>query len=488
MITNGNLSDLLQSIVYENPNKRLLVNDFFRLPKENQEFLKRYQGIQWEIKKIYIKLILQVPFFLINTCINLFLSIFYIKQNYKFKRSITNTDVLFISHATTSNAEHNSDIYFEDIPNKFLDNKKEVGILYLNHNKTGYSRMLKKLILKNNSHLILLMPKIMGPFDSITYFRFIIIEIANRVILSRSYKLNDIRKSRIVLYSIFSLMKRETYSNFHLLKKYRKAINNSPVENVFLTLEGHGYEEEIINQTYISKPNAVIWLRQHSPISLAQIGVFNILKSLKKSTNVLTTGLAYSNLFNQHSKNIKTFTIGTSKSRAIHATPKRNFAILVAPEGTEKSTLEFLDFIFNLNDKFNGFEFIFRIHPNLDTNWKIRKKIQKNLSKLNFRVSAESLDQDLMQSSTTLYRSSAVAIESLAYGNLPIYLNFDGNPKLDVFSVIENNFPKLHDLSDFHLFFKMLSQEKSYSVDPNIYTHLFKPIQTNLVSEYIFRN
>lgn len=483
-----NLSEILQSILDENPKEKLLLNDYFRLPKENQEFLERYRAVHWKLPRILGRIIIQVPSFMIYTIINLILSIYYRKQNQNFRQSITKTDELFISHATTSNAESNTDVYYENIPNKFLENNKHVTILYLNHNKSDYSKILEKLISKNNSNTTLLMPKFMGLADYLGFIGFIGIAIVDRIKLSRKYRDYDNLKSRIILHSILSLMKRETYSNYHLLLKYNLIQCYSSIENIFLTLEGHAYEEEIIKQTSIKYPRTIIWLRQHSPISLAQIGVFNILKSIKKPVYVLTTGPAYSTLLNKYSINIISFVIGTSKSRSIYKSPEKGYAVLVAPEGTEKSTLDFLNFIHNLNEDFNKTNFIFRIHPNLIANRKIKKQIRRNLSKHNFRLSFESLDKDLIQTCATLYRGSAVAIESLSFNNLPIYMNFDDNLNLNVFSILETDFPILSDISDHSSFLRLLNNVNSASINSNIYTQLFEALDTISISAFITKN
>jgi hypothetical protein len=314
------------------------------------------------------------------------------------------------------------------------------------------------------------MPKFMGLADYVRYLRFISRAIAERVKLSRKYRHYDNLKFRIILHSILSLMKRETYSTYHLMLKCNLIQCNSSIDNIFLTLEGHGYEEEIIKQTSKKYPRTDIWLRQHSPISVAQIGVFNILKSVNKPVNVLTTGPAYSTLMKKYSINVRTFVIGTSKSRTVYKSIKTDNAVLVAPEGTEKSTLDFLNFIHNLNENFNKFNFIFRIHPNLISNRRIKKQIRRNLSKVNFRLSFESLDKDLIQTSVTLYRGSAVAIESLSFNNLPIYLNFDDNLNLNVFSILETDFPILNDISDHSSFLRLLDNVKSASNNSKLFS------------------
>ena len=121
------------------------------------------------------------------------------------------------------------------------------------------------------------------------------------------------------------------------------------------------------------------------------------------------------------------------------------------------------------------------------TSWKhtARKQIRRNLTKENFRLSFESLDRDLMQTCVTLYRGSAVAIESLSFNNLPIYLNFDDNLNLNVFSILETDFPILSDISDQSSFLRFLDNFNSASINSNIYTQLFESLNTILISEFI---
>jgi hypothetical protein len=347
----------------------------------------------------------------------------------------------------------------------------------------NYLTLSQKLSAKNNSDVSLLMPKFMGTKEYINYMKFNFQSIFERIKLYNKYRNNDKLKSKIVLNSIFSLTKRETYSNYHLLLKCKLILQYSIIENVFLTLEGHAYEELVINETSSIHPKSVVWLRQHSPISLAQTGVINTIESLKQKVNILTTGTAYAAFLNNYSSYLNVIVIGTSKSRSINIVLREGDAVLVAPEGTEKSTLDFLNFLYTLDSRFDKYDFIFRMHPNLSKNYKIRKQIRKNKLKHNFRLSNQSLDKDLMETCSTLYRGSAVAIESLAYNNLPIYLNFDGNTNLNVFSILKSDFPTLKDTSNLSEFFDLMQNKNYNSNGTEIYNKLFEPLSTTLIAK-----
>jgi hypothetical protein len=279
-------------------------------------------------------------------------------------------------------------------------------------------------------------------------------------------------------------MKRETYSNYHLINKFNLIQTHSRIDNIFLTLEGHGYEEQIFTESLKNDPRTRIWFRQHSPISLAQVGVFNMLGVLEKPIFILTTGSAYSELFNKYSVNVVCFVIGTSKTRYPSKISADNRKILVAPEGTEKSTLDFLQFLDQLDFRFDEYEFVFRVHPDIVSKRRISNQIKKNLKKHNFNLSSNSLDLDLLQTSITLYRSSAVAVESLAFNNLPVYLNFDDNLNLNVFSIFNNVFPYLKNIFDQSSFLDILKIANKTVIDQEIYDKIFQSLDHSAVSEY----
>jgi hypothetical protein len=54
-----------------------------------------------------------------------------------------------------------------------------------------------------------------------------------------------------------------------------------------------------------------------------------------------------------------------------------------------------------------------------------------------------------MDSSITVYRSSSAAIESLLFGNLPLFLNNDLNENLDPLSTSSLTYPKVIDVQGF---------------------------------------
>lgn len=396
---------------------------------------------------------------------------------------IETTNELFISHGIFSNESGHEDVYFESIPNLFLDKNKHVTILYLNHMKKDYKALSRKYIQKQNSSISLLMPKVMGFKNYVKFLKFNWQAVHTRIKIYRNYRESEKFKSIIILDSLFSLMKRETYSNYYLLLISESILEISHIDNIFITLEGHAYEEQLIKLTSRISPKTAVWLRQHSPISLAQTGIFNMLKSLDTQVNVLTTGPTYSEFLASYSKKLNALVLGTKKSREINLSRREGNSVLVAPEGTEESTLDFLKFIFNLDKRFNDYHFICRIHPNLIKSFRIKRQIQKNRSKSNFYLSTNSLETDFLETNFTLFRGSAVAIESLAYNNLPIYLNFDGDMNLNIFSILNLTFPVLENVLDQSNFLNILARPKEDIDKVKIYKRLFVPIQKSTLDK-----
>jgi hypothetical protein len=204
-----NLHEILQTIIKENPEKTLLVNDYFRIPKNNEEFLKKYENLSNKEKTIFGRLFLELIFYVFKNLLNLFVSFFYIKRSLAFNKRIEKTSELFISHGISSNAQSKNDIYYEVIPNEYIKKNKHVTILYLNHMNKNYFALSQKLSAKNNSNVSLLMPKFMGTREYINYMKFNFQSIFERIKLYNKYRSNDKLKSNIDL-----LKNNELFPNF----------------------------------------------------------------------------------------------------------------------------------------------------------------------------------------------------------------------------------------------------------------------------------
>jgi hypothetical protein len=163
---------------------------------------------------------------------------------------------------------------------------------------------------------------------------------------------------------------------------------------------------------------------------------------------------------------------------------EKALAILMTPEGTTAQSDKFLQFTWRIAKAYPGVLFIFRFHPNLVLK-RTTKKLKRMLEFLdNVEVSTESLARDISRTRATMYTGSAVAIEALNHKNLPIFVNFDNNFELDVFSIGNFDYPSIDPLNfeeEFILILEKINNLNSHTFHPEYLYQKFQ-IPSKLVN------
>jgi hypothetical protein len=439
-----NLASTLQDILNENPEYELLFNSYFRVPKNNPEFLRKYKSLKYSDSKrtVVIRITLAIPRILINLAVNLIGSVLLVGQYKYFNIRSKASNVLFISHATNNNLSGTTDVFFANLPS--IIGKQKSTILYLNHTKRRYTTNLFKLVQKSNCANVLLMPRFLRPKEFFMYISKCLELLVAQIRIAGKYRGNDSLKSLILIHGIFWIFSRESYNNYQISQRIKEINLQIGVEILFLTLEGHSYEEITANLIKSNNEKAKIFLYQHSPITVAQKGVECFLQNLKYSVVLLTTGPAYSRFLLQFSHRNDVFCIGSNKIVEMQVNQFMNInTLLVAPEGTALASNQFMRYLVRIARKYPNYNFILRLHPNLNFNiFLILLKIRIN-KLINVRVSKQTLLSDLQNSQATLYRSSAIAVETLKIHNVPLFVDFTGDLDLNVYSIIKTDFPVL---------------------------------------------
>ena len=439
-----NLAAVLQDIVNENPDQNLLSNSYFRVPKNNPEFLKKYKSLEFlNSGRIAIIVILfAIPKILLNLTTSLFGSILLAKQYKYFTIKNKTRGALFVSHGTRNNLSGETDVYFSDIPS--IIGRQKCTILYLNHNNGKYKVNSKKLSQKPNCVNSILMPKFLRPTEFVQYLDHCLKLLRIQIKISQSYKDKNSFKAIILIHAIKWIFSRESYNNYLIIRRIKEINSQIWIDMAFFTLEGHSYEEIAANFIKSKNDKVKLFLYQHSPITKAQKGVEYFLRNLKYPVTLLTTGPAYSKFLMTFSLQNKVFCIGSNKiieSNTNQITKINN--LLVAPEGTAMASNQFMHYLIRISKIYQSYSFILRLHPNLRFNIStVILKMRVNKLK-NVHISKKSLLQDLQRSQATLYRSSTVALETLKARNIPIFVDFTGDTDLNVYSVIKNDFPIL---------------------------------------------
>jgi hypothetical protein len=131
--------------------------------------------------------------------------------------------------------------------------------------------------------------------------------------------------------------------------------------------------------------------------------------------------------------------------------------LLGAAEGTIESLESFTQLFEDLSSLGIELKLILRVHPSLSAKESTRILSRYNLEG-NFTVSSQKLEQDLIESHFCVYRSSAVAIEGLRYGVIPLYFNPNGDQGLNPLYFAGLELPVFRNLQDFRELFQNLGE------------------------------
>jgi hypothetical protein len=421
------LSKQFDALLNSRLGNKHLINPFFRISKGTPEQTKKYFMLNSGIPRPAILAwnLFLIPIIILKFSTILFLSLILSKQNLIFEQKKENTQVLFLSHGTKGNLlKTNEDAFFGLLPN-YLSGQRNLRctVLYTNQDMFKYKKNSKMLNHKNLDFDHVLLPKILPFHENFKYFlsssRFALKALTLGL---KSYS-NNPKVSRILISSISSYFSRSTYSNYLLLNRVKQVKNSRNFSALFLTFEGHSFEQVIVEGMVSIPSKTDIFLYQHSPIVPFHYGVKSFLKNCNSTVTILTTGPFYTEYFKAISKLPSYITLGTNKGSTlgINSEQLKEKKIVYAPEGTNLATREFINLITDIVHKSIEFTHVLRLHPDLKLNKYLRLKLVRLRKLNNFVVSKSNLNSDLVNAQYLVFRSSAVGIESLKYRSTPIF-------------------------------------------------------------------
>ncbi len=436
-ISSSEIASRLEEIIDYLNNKNHLINPYFRISKGTKEQLKPYSILQNKCPRVRIILYLLIK--LPTNCLLLLQTFFFsilLKNQYKHFTDINSENkTIFLSHGIGQNLIiRNSDQFFARMPQYLYQAKRKVSILYTNHYNLTYRKNLRLLNLKNDSIQRYLIPKFLKPNEHLRYFLTITPLSFDCFKAGIREFFNDPTKSVVLLMAFVNYFSRSTYSTYLVSLRVENFCKNNETELLFMTLEGHNYEQYVLNQLKLRNLNVKVNFYQHSPITKEHFGLFQFVKSNFYEVNIFNTGVRYRNLLRSVSDVPKYIVIGSIKSKRFTVKEYRNKTkqILFAPEGTSIDTVEFLKLIEYLCRSTIDMVFCLRLHPNLSANFRIRSYIKKLQAQNNFCLSINTLYEDLNTSDAVFYRSSAVGIEALRFKTYPIFYGDASQKGLDV--------------------------------------------------------
>lgn len=405
-------------------NKKLLINPYFRIPKANLSSMKKFHFFLNKLVRLKLVIVfLLSPFLIFISIFTSFIgSIMFNYQNKIFNQNIRQTDCIFLSHAIGQNITlKNQDLFFSQTPGYLNKKGYKSTILYTNHHLFDYRKNYLNLKMKWGDADHILLPKFLKPYELGSYLR-TVVPLALECLKAgtKNHKKNSPR-SILILHSIIFFFSRQTYSNFLIRQRLLSLQAKYNIKLIFLTFEGHAYEQHLIEELKAQNKDIGVVLLQHSPIAPEQFGVTNFLKSNSEKVNILTTGKFYIKKFEKISQLPHYYLFGSPKFRNKIKYTRTPIQFLFVPEGTFQATKDFLVLLKFLCQRNKTDILCLRLHPNLKNNFYINYRI-KNLKKFhNFRLSSDSLENDLSVSKLVFFCSSAVGIEALNTDSLPVF-------------------------------------------------------------------
>jgi hypothetical protein len=424
----GELDKFLVEIRESSPLNEINASPFFHLVKPTEENLLKYKLRRPRSKSLliieYLKLF---PLILIRTLASLILSMFSLLEfRPKNAKSSEKSNFLFLSHFTFAQNPKEEDIFYGEN----LD-FKESYTFYLNH-----TRLLSPQIVKRfndaNKRKITVNTKSLSPLSMIKLH-------ANQFRISwwlftKSIGDNSlgIEKRRILARAASYQHGRSTMANLVLKSRLSETILRVKPKILVLTIEGHAHEKMVIDVSRSLIKDIKIIGYQHAPIVPGQLNLFRIVSNFYSNDYFLTTGEVTKNLALVHDPNCRVKILGSVKAKEFEYQQKdfSKVQVLVSPEGTKESLSQFISLINEIAPILPNIRFVLRYHPALG---RAALKVIKDslLPRNNVVISLSSLQEDLRQSHLILFRSSAIGIEGLSYGALPMHINQEGHHALN---------------------------------------------------------
>jgi hypothetical protein len=422
------LDKFLVEIRESSPFNEINASPFFHLVKPTEENLRKYKLCLPRSKSLLVIEYLKVfPLIFSRSLFSLILSVFSLLEfRPKKAKSLEKSEYLFLSHFTYAQDPKKEDIFYGEN----LD-FKESYTFYLNH-----TRLLSPQIVKRFNHVnkrkITVNTKFLSPFSMIklhtTQFRI------SWWLFTKSLGDNSlgIEKRRILTRAASFQHGRSTMANLVLRSRLSDTILRVKPKILVLTIEGHAHEKMVVDVSRSLIKDIKIIGYQHAPIVPGQLNLFRIVSNFHSNDYFLTTGEITKSLALAHGPNCRVDILGSVKAKQFEYQQKDSskVQVLVSPEGTKESLTQFISLINEIAPVLPNVRFVLRYHPALGR--AALRMIKSSLSPMNnVATSSSSLNEDMRQSHLVLFRSSAIGIESMSYGALPMHINQEGHGALN---------------------------------------------------------
>ena len=410
-----------------------------------------------------------------------FLNIFFEKKDFYYNNKFSNLsghDCLIISNIINDKYENIlKDKYFGSLEKDLKQLDIKTITIYKNFSNVSNYKLYKKIKKINNNLFIL--SKRLSFFNELILITLTVYEIIRNIIIN----------NKINITYFFSIP-----SNLRISIQVEKIVKKIKPKMILFTFEGHSWERILINKIKNYDQNILCAGYQFGLLTKNHHSIFRELKKNYNPDIIFTSGKITQKIFRENSNysNTKIVILGSYK-RNTRIISKTNTEILeenflVVPEGIE--TLKFFKYITECAKMYKFYNFIFKIHPEVELSLINHLKIRIRNDKLkNIRISTSDVDilEEIMISKFIIYRGSVGVFQGCLNELVPIYYN--AQEKIDInplYKFMDNdlivNIPKdLKSFSDSKKFNNKLSYYKQISKD---YFEEIKPqIIKNLINE-----
>ena len=468
------LDQFLVKVRESAPRIDIHANPFFYLVKPTEENLSIYKFSQPDSRlRLALELFLFLPLILSHVLLSIVFSFWFSSKD-----KLSNLDqkleieYLILTHFTFSQDPYKEDIFF----GRNLNLQKSL-ILYLNHTRKSMKSILQSFLDAGKSN-VSIVSKSLPPFATIAIQ---LVQTKTSIwLFTKAIKdpVLKVNQRRMLIRAAIFQHKRKTMANLVLRERVKEILSEVNPKFIVLTLEGHAHESMIIRLRNEFFQSTRIVGYQHAPIVSSQFNLFRSILVLREDDYLLTTGEYLKKLVSMKHSRCKVAVLGSTKARK-YEFQKKDFwkvSVLLAPEGTKESLSQFILISNVLSRLLPNVAFIIRPHPSLGriASSLIKARLQK---RLNVKVSDSSLNEDLRLAHVVLFRSSAIGIEGLSLGVVPVHVNLEGtgsslNPLFST-NLVKISFNNLPDLKNYISSFN-LTKYASETSQREFYSHFSK--------------
>lgn len=442
----------LKNLVARFPKLDLTVNSFLQIVKPTEEFLDPFSKILLHCEpQLYVSRLLFFPRIILNILKSTLISMVRTPELMSWNRAgIYPKETLFISHFTHAQRANESDAFF----GKLLD-RANAHVFYLNSTRIVHKKLTSFYSENFKSNISFMTKSLFLPKVVSMHSRFFLISLK---LFRHSFSRTLDKKDKwIAIEAGVRQHSRASMTNAFFRARVLQVIQRVSPKTIHFTFEGHSHEAILINLIHNNFQNIILAPYQHAPIVPEQFGLMRNIALLGSNDRIYTSGEITRDYFKSFRDDIPIVTVGSSKHKISNMSHKNEekLRVIGASEGTVQSLVDFLKLFSTLAASQKDIEFQIRVHP------AISKKELKHALKISGGsteiISEQPLNQDLSNSKYCIYRSSAVAIEGLAFGVTPLYFERSRSHALNPLYFANFHLPIFGNSDELIKFFKDIS-------------------------------